>query len=273
MLRVSLPGANIYGGIRQIMEYIPGMAAVAGIGVNFLIRRFKLNKLCVGVFLFLHLSFYSLPCGRFIQMKMYTLMNWSVDCLVQKEEIYLLGATRLGSIQECNCLDKYECRTESKISVCLRTYSQHTNVLVEARRDFILSLEKWLLTKGEYAITLTYQGTDTRSYYDMYLERFLNPVYESKVDGVSVVKVWKNSVEYLKMPLTDKVETKAKLIRMDSGIRFDLGSVQKLSRLELYYQNRQSCTNLKSGIVRVSKNGELVGIAWRLALMLGEFPI
>ncbi len=279
MLRVSLPGANIYGGIRQIMEYIPGMAAVAGIGVNFLIRRFKLNKLCVGVFLFFT-SFFLLFTLWQIHPNENVYFNELVGGLsgAKRRNIPSWGNTFGAAYRNAIVWINMNAEPNPKL---VFAYELIPNIPMFWLRPDVTLSSVWrsgYLQKGEYAITLTYQGTDTRSYYDMYLERFLNPVYESKVDGVSVVKVWKNSVEYLKMPLTDKVETKAKLIRMDSGIRFDLGSVQKLSRLELYYQNRQSCTNLKSGIVRVSKNGEswseLPGVlpdAWRISY-LGEQP-
>ena len=36
ILRVSLPNMSIYGGIRQIMEYIPPLALLGGVGLFFL---------------------------------------------------------------------------------------------------------------------------------------------------------------------------------------------------------------------------------------------
>ncbi|MBI2613547.1 MAG: glycosyltransferase family 39 protein [Candidatus Levybacteria bacterium] len=36
ILRVSIPGTSIYGGVRQIMEYVPAMAAISGLGALYL---------------------------------------------------------------------------------------------------------------------------------------------------------------------------------------------------------------------------------------------
>src|SRR3989344_5511019 len=41
IIRVSLPSTSIYGGVRQIMEYIPPMAMLAGVGAGFLIKIYK----------------------------------------------------------------------------------------------------------------------------------------------------------------------------------------------------------------------------------------
>jgi len=41
ILRVSLPGSSIYGGVRQIMEFLPAMALLSGLGAQVLVRLFK----------------------------------------------------------------------------------------------------------------------------------------------------------------------------------------------------------------------------------------
>src|SRR5258708_34637172 len=49
--RVTWHGANIYGGIRQIMEYVPALAILAGIGASTLASRVNKKILVLVVFL------------------------------------------------------------------------------------------------------------------------------------------------------------------------------------------------------------------------------
>jgi len=52
---------------------------------------------------------------------------------------------------------------------------------------------------GEYIVELTFNDT-ARAYDDKwnYVNKFLNPVYEVKVDGVPILKIWKNDFQHTK---------------------------------------------------------------------------
>ena len=133
------------------------------------------------------------------------------------------------------------------------------------------------LRLGEYAVTLTYQGIENRSHYDMYLEKFIEPVYQSQVDGVPIVKVWKNDRDHLKILWPEFQDDKVSINKSKSGLSFDLGEVRKLSRLEIEY-NQENCPTLASGVVLISRDGEvfdkLPGVlptAWRISI-LGQQP-
>lgn len=129
-------------------------------------------------------------------------------------------------------------------------------------------------------IGLNYEGTENYSYFDAYLEKFLNPVYEVKVDNVAILKVWKNDEEHLKISakeiaLNNVGYTKSEsgiLFDIDeSGITFDIGDIKKISRLEIDYSEKD-CRPLKTGFVQLSVDGEnyeqqwgALPVEWRVA--------
>src|SRR5258708_318919 len=58
--RVTWHGANIYGGIRQIMEYVPALAILSGIGAYYLISNFKFLKFRIFKVIFIFCVFVAL---------------------------------------------------------------------------------------------------------------------------------------------------------------------------------------------------------------------
>ena len=44
MLRASFPNSAIYGGVRQLMEFLPAMAILAGIGTYYFVKTMKYHK-------------------------------------------------------------------------------------------------------------------------------------------------------------------------------------------------------------------------------------
>src|SRR5258708_200998 len=114
------------------------------------------------------------------------------------------------------------------------------------------------LKKGEYAFTLNYEGTDNRSYYDMYLNTFLNAVYQAKVDGVPVVSVWKNDEAHLKTPWIEQQVPNVITNKREIGLQFDLNGEYKISRLDMTY-NSKNCTDLATGYFEISSDN----ITWK----------
>ncbi len=148
------------------------------------------------------------------------------------------------------------------------------------RPDLIVanSQRSGYLAKGEYAIALIYQGTDKRSYYDEYLDKFVEPVYQVKVDGVSILNVWKNDPSNFKVKYKEILAQGAKFTKGPQGLIFDLGKERKLSRLEINYTESNKCKKLSAGYVEISTDrntwNRLPGNLpddWRIS-SLGEQP-
>ena len=280
LARVSFGNANTYGGIRQIMEYIPAMAVIAGIGGSYIAQRTKIKKNLVkavalgAVFLILVIPlkethpnenvYFNALAGGLSGAKESEFPYWGFSF----GSAYRSGIVWINenADQNANLVYAYEL-----IPNIPRLWIRPDINLSNSNRS-------GYLRKGEYVITLTYQGTAQRSYYDSYLENFLIPVYESKVDGVAVVKVWKNDNSHLKRSVIEQKAEGVKLVNNEGGLIFDIGEVRDLSRLELKYQETKACKALEVGYVEISSDKNtwqrLPGVLpddWRISL-LGEQP-
>jgi hypothetical protein len=257
IIRVTWPGTVIYGGIRQIMEYIPAISILSGLGGLAVYNLVSQNKkLLVGVLIIFSFIPITLKLIN-IHPNENVYFNSLIGGLSGAKDInfpfwgnsfgaaYRQGATWLNENAE-------------KGSNVVYVYELIPNIpRIWLRTDLNLhnSNRSGFLRKGEYAITLPYQGTEKRSYYDMYLHKFLNPVYEAKVDGVSVVTVWKNEDKYLKKPWIEKYDNDARVTKDDQGLIFDLGTLRNISRLEISYYENKSCFEMKQGRVQISTDG------------------
>ena len=254
--RVVWPGTSIYGGVRQLMEYIPALAIFAGVGAKKLLvvcpkhLRLMLMDVILLPFVLLVLNLYKIHPNENVYF------NQLIGGLAgAKEEGIPYAGFSFGAPyrQVASWLNQ----NASPGALVTFAYELIPNIpRIFLRRDLNLhdNNNSGYLRKGEYVITLAYEGTDKRSYIDMYLDRFIEPVYQVKVDGVSILKIWKNDSEHLKLSTREAVATTA-IEKTDSGLKFDLGEVKSLSRLELTYSG-SDCEQLNYGYTQISQDGE-----------------
>jgi len=279
LIRVMWPGASFYGGVRQIMEYIPALAIFSGLGAQVIYARLKSNILAlillVALFIPITLKliqihpnenvYFNPLIGGLSGVKQANLPYWG----------FSFGAPyRQGVIW----LNKHA-EKDSKIAYAYELIPNFPRLWL--RPDLILSNSNrsGYLRLGEYAITLMYQGIENRSYYEMYLRKFIKPVYEVKVDDVSILTIWKNDEVHLKTPLPESLVPNTQVEKIPTGLKFDLGQVYSLSRLELSYADSRNCSALTSGYVEISSDEklwqrlpEVLPEEWRIAV-LGEQPM
>lgn len=285
IVRASWPGTVIYGGVRQLMEYIPAMAILCGLGANSL--RDLINKLfgsrlrvktIVSVIIVLGFTPLIIKLVR-IHPNENVYFNSLIGGLAgAKERNIPYWGFSFGSPyrQAALWINK---NVEEGANV-VYTHDLIPNLpRIWLRQDLNLynGNRNGYLGKGEYAMGLVYDGTKERSYYDSYLERFVEPVYEVKVDGVSILKIWKNDKEHLKEEYKEKLLSGVVFEKKPWGIRFDLGKTNKIWRLEIDYSQKY-CEPLLFGYTQISKDGKdwqrLPGVLpddWRISL-LGEQP-
>ncbi len=279
--RVSWSGTTIYGGIRQVMEFIPALAIMAGIGGSFIYKivlsylpKIKLVKISVALVILLTFTpvvikliqihpnenvYFNFLIGGLKGAKNRDFPSWGNS----------FGAAYRQGVEWIN-------NHAEKGANVVYAYELIPNVpRIFFRSDLIVqnSSRSGYLRKGEYAISLTYQGTDIRSYYDTYLEKFIKPSYQVVVDGVPILKVWKNDQAHLKAKWEENKIENAIVKKYGWGLRFDLQDVYKISRLEINY-DQQNCSKLDSGYTEISKNGsdfvKLPGVlpdAWRISFL------
>lgn len=276
ILREVAPGASFYGGVRQIMEYIPAMAMIAGIGAQAIYNKFpQARTLVLLVLAFLPITFklisihpnenvYFNPLiGGLSGAKAANIPYWG----------FSFGAAyRQGVIWLNKNAEK-----DAHIVYAYELIPNFPRLWLRPDLNLHNSARSGYLRQGEYAMTLMYQGIDKRSYYEMYLRKFLKPVYEVKVDEVSILTIWKNDEAHLINPWQEEIYSKVKVKKTNVGLRFSLDEAKELSRLEIEYADR-NCVPLASGYTELSPDGEhwnrlpeVLPEEWRIAT-LGEQP-
>ncbi len=278
--RVTWNGASVYGGIRQIMEYIPAMAILAGLGAKYIFEKFKNLKIKL---VFLIILFFSFSLLLFKLHEIHPNENEYFNSLIgglngaQKKDFpfwgFTLGAPYRKGIQ---WIDD-NAPVGANVVFAYELFPNIPRLWIRPDINFHNGNRSGYLQKGEYAITLRYQGTDERSYYDTYLAKYLNPVFEEKVDGVPVLSVWKNDPKYLKQSIDANLALDAQVKNTKFGLTFDIGKVAKLWRLEINY-NDKDCKPMVEAYDEVSKDGKVwqrikwnLPDDWRISY-LGEQP-
>ena len=105
--------------------------------------------------------------------------------------------------------------------------------------------------KGEYLTELNYIGGKFAYPYAWdYVENFLEPVYQVKVDGVVLANLWKNDLkntkEIMKRKEIDYTKYSKQISKESVGIILDKSQV--LNRFVVSYKENKSCTKVKGRI-------------------------
>jgi len=132
------------------------------------------------------------------------------------------------------------------------------NYLVDGNIDNQETYFSGIERKGEYLMELTFNDTGKDFYYVWeYVDKFLIPVHEVKVDGVPILKIWKNDIKHT----NDNFLFKEKVYKGDlevelrgSIISIDLGEEALLSHVELDFADIAGCS--LSGNVDTSIDGK-----------------
>ncbi len=267
LIRVTMPGANIYGGLRQIMEYIPALAVFTGIGAHHLVESLKkykpLNKFSVlknkfaiilGILVFIGVLF---PIIKY-QPNENVFFNPLMGGLSgAKQKDFLFWGNSFGAAYRQGIVWINDNAPKgSKVAYARELIPNIPRHWLRGDLSLHNGNRSGVLRQGEYIIALTYDDTDKTAYFDRYLEKFLTPVYEVKADSVAILKVWKNDLEHTKTEYRqDKKLSNFKVSKTQFGITFDLGQVEKLSSLRFNIPTT-NC-NLTSSYIKISSDGQL----------------
>ena len=267
--RVAWPGASIYGGVRQIMEYIPAMAILAGVGALYIYQKItKISNKTVAC-LVLFTPFLLLVVNLY---KIHPNENVYFNSLIgglsgAKEKDIPYWGFSFGSPyrQAAVWINK---NVEQGADLVF-TFDLIPNLSrIWLRQDINLhnTNRSGYFRKGEYAMGLVYDGTAERSYYDAYLEKFQKPVYEVKVNGVAILKIWKNDIKHTRKGYLNEEGVKnITITRNEQGLRIDLGKTYTVSKLEAKFNNN-NCEKLNYAYSQISKDG------FKWARLAGTMP-
>lgn len=268
ILRVSWPGTTVYGGIRQIMEYVPALALLTGLGsqgvyewVLLKIKRLNFISLNVKKFVLIGIILVSFVPTTVKLIQIHPNENVYFNFLIgglsgaKARNLPSWGNTFGAAYRQGILWLNTNAEKNAKIALARELLPNIPNIWI--RPDLILhnSFRSGFLRNGEYVIGLTYEGTDETAYFDRYLEKFLIPVYEVEVDETAILKIWKNDEnhtrkEYIKDQKLEDFSTSSS----KQGLHFDFGKLVQLSRVEASF-SQASCAPLKQGLIRISENG------------------
>lgn len=203
ILRVTLPSSAIYGGMRQIMEFIGPMAIISAVGALFL--RDQLVK-------FLSLSVFSTSILLIIG---FIPISLSLIKLHPNENVYfnsliggLHGAAERnfpgygntygnGYMQGVKWLNQHAA-TNSRLALTSGLGQNLSRGQIRGDIDYSNNYRSGYNQEREYQMLLI-EGNDPliNTFRYEYLS-FLNPLYILEVDGVPLLKIWRNDETNLK---------------------------------------------------------------------------
>lgn len=260
IVRVTVPGSVVYGGVRQIFEYIPAMALLTGLGAQMVLNLFKpvYRKSLIIVLVLLFIP------------QVIALINIHPNENVYFNELIggLSGAAErnvpswgnsYGNAywQAIKWLDK---NAPKNSRLALVNGTGQNIPLVELRSDIDFSNGYWsgIFRNGEYLVELTFNsGINPYPYAWEYVNKVLKPVYEVKADGVSIAKVWKNDLEHTN-PDYQKPETRLwnfSLNKLPGVLEANFDKSVVLTRFFLHYAPNTTCSGV-AGTIETSMDGK-----------------
>lgn len=270
LLRVTFPGTSIYSGVRQIMEYVPALAAISGLGAYCLVAWLHIytakllhvsNRTAIKLLqLFVILSF--LPIALKL-ISMHPNENMYINPLVggvkgavdkkipgaaeSMGNAYLQGMWWLNKHAEKNAHFKPAVGMASNIPrQFMRSDLELDNAFSGMKRD------------GEYMMSMLSVDFPPPRYSIQYLSRFLDPVYIVQVDGATILKIWKNDREHTKKGyLNEKVEQGITVSggKSDGYIDVKLLKQAFITRIEMSH-GTENCVEKGEGGLLYSSDGK-----------------
>lgn len=201
VVRVTLPHTGIYGGGRQIMEYIPAMAILSGIGAQqialWLSGRILARRIAQPLLMLLFLPLLVKLISIHPNQNVY--FNSLIGGLKgAKERNFPSWGTTLGSVyqQGTNWLNA-NAEQGAKITF-IKGYMSNIPEF-KLRDDLFLGSSYWSgeEKEGEYLIEVVdyYWEREIPEEKRAYIKTLV-PVYEVKVDTVTILAIWKNDKEH-----------------------------------------------------------------------------
>ncbi|MDP3940765.1 MAG: hypothetical protein Q8Q49_00490 [bacterium] len=250
-LRVTLSVSSIYGGLRQVLEFVGPMGLLAGLGgvalrdrLVMLFRNYtNFSTRILVTFLSVLLVGLYLPIV-FTLIKLHPNQNLYFNALVgglsgAAEKNFPGYGNSYGNanLQGVKWLNVHAVKNGNLALV----FGLGQNISRASLRNDISysnAYRSGYHMDGEYQLVLILQGdpqVDKFSY--QYLDRFFTPVYVDSIEGVPILKIWKNEKRYLKkgVSFAEKEETTGVRQNEDYGFLIILPVERTLKRLEFTY--------------------------------------
>lgn len=278
ILRVTFSITNIYGGLRQIMEFVAPMAMIVGLGAVFLrnliakiLVKLSLVKECNKDILLRAVSFMFIlgyvPIATVI-VKLHPNENVYFNFLIgglkgaAEKDFSGYGNTYGNAyLQGVKWLNQ-NAEPDARLALVLGNAQNVSRGTLREDIDFSNGSRSGYNLEGEYQMLLiTAQDQFNETFRYKYLSKFLDPIYDLEVDGVSLLKIWKNDKNHLKDgikqdEISNLIKTKFKIEKENKNIIIKLEGKQSLRALGLTFPS-QECRQQMIGVkVNISLSGD-----------------
>lgn len=265
ILRVSAPNSSIYGGIRQIMEFIPAMALLSGLGaysLSKLLTHYIPIRLSLKIWQIIIILFF-IP-QIFILFKLHPNENVYFNFLIgglkgaQERQIPYWGNSFGNAYYQAVAWLNNHAEPNSKVALVQGTMVNIPKIYF--RKDILYSNSFWsgINRNGEYLVDLTHQGYQVAypSAWE-YINNVLIPIYEVKADGVAIAKIWKNDISHSKDRYKDEINLPIKNVQKSENIlNIELNQTYSLSRIIINFNSNDNCKIFKLGTIETSIDGK-----------------
>ena len=256
------------------MEYIPAISILAGVGISVLVK-FLISNFQFSIKIS---NFHASRCNLFQIAAIFFVSVFSILPLVRlhpNENVYfnflsggLEGAVKnkfpaagnsFGNAYYQGILWINEnAQKDSKLALLQGSAINLPKNKLRSDINLLNSHFSGVNREGEYLMELTFNWEHRQNFYAWeYVDTFLEPIYEVKADGATILKVWKNDLEHTK-PEYQKSEEVLKdidLTKQDNILNIDLKKQVVLSRMIITYDSLSNCTQPVLASVETSKDG------------------
>ena len=236
LLRYSLPFSKSYGGIRQVMEILPALAILSGIGFHYLSKTLS------------HLSYFKFLSS----LSILSLLIIPIITLHPNQNVYfnnLVGGVK--GAEKANLIDlmvtngnvykqgvewlNQHAEKDAKLAITDGRMMAISPLWL--REDISISPNHFsgLDKKGEYLLmNYTFQKRDYFAYH--YPKTFLNPIHTIDVDGVPILYIFKNDQVHTKDGFKGEIK--------DENYRVQRVTKPNLSYYEIQLSKKEKVTRI-----------------------------
>jgi len=197
VIRVSTPSATIYGGVRQIMEYLPAMAILAGVGGWEIYNFYKSKRnpaIILGFVVFV--MAWEMAAMHPNQNVYFNQLVGGLSGAASKNIPYWGNSFGNAYLQGIEWLNQ---NAEPNAKVANILFSDHELPFFKLRSDISLSNEYFSGSSmnGEYVLEMALDLSLNEKIQKYEYLKKLKPVYQEVVQGQSIINVYINSKDYL----------------------------------------------------------------------------
>lgn len=259
IIRASLPFTSIFGGVRHIMEYIPAFSMLAGYGAFVVLKKLG-NKVKYLVMVCILIGFVPLI---FTLNRLHPAENVYFNFLIgglsgaKKANISGWGYNDGGIYRKATVWLNEHAEKNAHIAV---TFSEPADFYIPELRGDLLADNSFsgYLQKGEYIIGLTHDTGLEDTYRVKYSGDFLEPLYIFSVDGVPLLKIWKNEKKHTKEKFKSLNLEILNILpeKIDNTLFWKLPESKRIMGVEISFEANKSCKQLSNAFFEVSADGQ-----------------